>query len=392
MLSHFVPNSSRGFLPIDEPLVCLPEATSTRMLNFEINHIFENIPTLIRNKELRAKVDALNRTYHSNPLVSLNRMDPREVNVAATVFAAITQAYIWQDLADPASTVPHLIAKNIWELERYRSKVPVMTYDHYVLQNWRLVDKSKPISLENVEPIFTFTDSSNEAWFIKVHVVIEAAFAPALVAGNDLAKWAASSEVFSPDRLAKRFSIMQQSIQSAAAIIAKMYHGCDREFFCDILRPYLDGTEKVGKIKFDLPEEESCNELSKLYRGSSGAQSSSLPALDGVLNIQHIDNGMSRLLAAFIDYMPKPHADFIKRMQGSDIAGLLRRSQCLNLPEYAAAIDALAEFRNKHVKMTQYYLPAKNIGTGGTDFNLFLKSRMQTTIEAAETKRPKAKL
>ncbi|MCA8905243.1 MAG: indoleamine 2,3-dioxygenase, partial [Hyphomonas sp.] len=42
------------------------------------------------------------------------------------------------------------------------------------LENWRLIDQDGPIDLSNVQVIQHFDGGMDEAWFILVHVAIEA--------------------------------------------------------------------------------------------------------------------------------------------------------------------------------------------------------------------------
>lgn len=381
MLSSFIGNFTRGFLPVEDPLLRLPE-DQKHELNILLNKTIENLPTLIKEKWLRKVIDEFDKKYIASPYIHIDHFDPREVNNALMMLTMLTQAYLWEDPAStPARSIPRFLSVNIYKLLTYNPRVPVLTYADYVLQNWRRKDKNGGITLDNVEPIYTFTISPEEAWFIKIHVVVEAAFAKAIEAAYKIHKLARLPyEIEDENAIFSRyFAEMAQSIELATEVLGRMYEHCSPSFFFNVLRPFLEGTDKAGGIFFTGRFEGAVS-----YRGSSGAQSSTVPALDAILGVKHTDDRMTRSLQAFIEYMPKLHQDFIFAMQNNFIPDSDERRQ---------AIGKLCLFRRKHLEMPAEYIakeaakkgipPEQVTGTGSTNIGMFLSKRARRTCDAA---------
>ena len=50
----------------------------------------------------------------------------------------------------------------------------MLPYSGYVLDNWGKLDDSKGIDLDNIYMIQNFLSGQDEAWFVLIHVAIEA--------------------------------------------------------------------------------------------------------------------------------------------------------------------------------------------------------------------------
>lgn len=378
----------RGFLPNQDPLQRLPEGDHHEFnFNIWLNLQIENLPAHMRAKSLRITVDILNKKFSetSVPMVNIDRNDPREVNQAIAILTTLIQAYVWEDRAKPARIIPRILSENMYDLLRYNPRVPVLTYADYVLQNFRRLDASKAVSLDNVEPLYMFTGSTEEAWFIKIHVAVEAAFAEAIDAACKINELASSHgcEDDKNDLFAQHFTVMAQSIGRATEVVTRMYEACSPEFFYHVLRPYLEGTDKAEGIIFDLRSDKGAQHPVK-YRGSSGAQSSTVPALDAILNVKHKNDAMNQTLQAFVEYMPNRDKALILSMKNHHVPDSAERRQ---------AIAKLWLFREAHKKMPTRYIsmqavkagikPSDVTGTGSTNIGMFLTKRADDTREAA---------
>lgn len=391
------PHLPRGFLPSDDPLLRLPEASFD--FNIWLNLTVESLPKLIRDKRLRCVIDSMNAKLGVTPFIHISRLDPRQVNAAYLVLTMLTQAYLWEDRSQPANVIPRILSENLNVMRRFyfHPRIPVLTYADYVLQNWRRIDPTGPITPENVEPLFMFTGSPEEAWFIKIHVAVEAAFVGAIEAAYQIHLLVNDQPAEMEDveaAIAHQFSLMEKSIAEATAVLSRMREHCSYAFFLNELRPFLEGTDKAGGIIFDLPGDHDAPE-SVSYRGSSGAQSSSLPALDAILNIEHPDDAMTKFLQAFLDYMPAQHQAFIRAMQNNAISDSAERRE---------AIKQLWLFRKTHKEISTQYIskpaaekglrPEEITGTGSTNVSLFLGKRERRTLDAVVENggAPRAKL
>ncbi len=369
-----------GFLyPHDDTRNTLPDNSD---LNRQINLIANNLPILIREKILREEINRLDGEFNQAPDLTL--AGRREKYNAIFILVILAQAYIWEDADAPAHSLPALLAKNLYVLCKHLQRLPVMTYADYVLSNWRLLDKNEEISLANIEPLVTITGSKDEAWFIKIHIVIEALCAKALYASARITTIADEKEVYS------LLNDITQAVISAAAILKKMPEGCHPSYYWRSLRNYLNGWEKV---RHPLKNEygvtfAGINIRGKAPRyqlkGASGAQSSILPALDAALGIQHDIDEMYQTMLTFRQYMPREHVLFIDMLSYQNAMKERTKSSSLQMT-WEAATAATALFRREHINLVKQYIyqPAEYdgvnaaavSGTGGTAIDEYLGNR-----------------
>src|SRR3990167_156132 len=120
-----------------------------------MNAIINNLPALLKEKKLRAIVDALNIEF-PDPVLELQKGNKAQKDAALCFLTAIAQAYVCED-TKPIQHLPAAIAKPLYALAKSRQRFPTITYSDYVLNNWRLIDESKPVSLDNIETIVSFS-------------------------------------------------------------------------------------------------------------------------------------------------------------------------------------------------------------------------------------------
>lgn len=390
-------NAARGFLPLHDPVLELAESFP---LATHINDLVKKLPQLLQEKKLRIAIDELDKAFPDEVLASTQRgCSKAEKNVSLLFLKSLVQAYIWEEPSSPASTIPAVLTRNLYPLCKARQCYPIITYSDYVLNNWRLIDKDRPLSLENIEPIVTFTGTADEAWFIKIHVVIEAICASALHAATLIRQQVQSND---NEALVSSLLDIKTAIQTAIDIMHKMIEGCDPDVFWNTLRPYLSGWEKVKS-----PTEEvgvrflglaTRDKLPSVYSGPSGAQSGILPALDCALNIKHEVDSMLVKLREFKEYMPEEHKGFVSSLQGSKIHKYAERCDSSQVKAaYEITVDSIKKFRGAHLGLVHQYIykPAqeqgidreKIVGTGGAPIDSYLSGRYQNTTSNITTLR-----
>jgi indoleamine 2,3-dioxygenase len=387
---HLLPSENlNGFLPSQEPAAALPEITEYQI---QLNAIMRNLPALMKEKKLRETVDALNKEFPS-PELQYNKLQKNQKDTALCFLTAIAQAYIFED-STPIKHIPGTIAKPLYKLCKSRQRFPTFTYSDYVLNNWKLIDKSKAVSLDNIEPIYTFTALPDEAWFIKIHVVIEAVAAKAIRSAHEAML---ESLRENPDQSRIRIMLDQitSSLEDVVATIHQMKDGCNPALFWQTLRPYLGGWEKVKPadcndqgVRFEGVE--SNDNKPSAFSGPSGAQSSIIPALDAALKIKHNIDGMFKKLLEFKDYMPTQHQAMILQFANSKIKSVAKHSNDASLNEaYDRAVSAVKQVRGAHLALVHAYIytpaaaqgiPADAItGTGGAPIKTYLHGRYNDT-------------
>jgi indoleamine 2,3-dioxygenase len=397
----------RGFLPQENPLQALPAVSA---LNVQLNELAKSLPELIQKKSLRAAIDKLNSADPSADIL-LQKGNLQQKQLAILMLALLAQAYVWEDFNAPQNVIPAVIAKNLYQLCKREQRFPTLTYADYILYNWRLKDTSKSIVLENIEPIFTFTGTPDEAWFIKIHVAIEAAASEALVHAFTASRVAASflanqSDVKLQAELKSLLESTAKSLQLAVNVLKRMTEECNPDYFWNTLRLYLNGWEKVKLpysnetgIKFEGVATKD-KLASHSYKGSSGAQSSIIPALDAAFGVRHDINGMFQTLLAFKSYMPVEHQIFISLLSRSQISKAVKASGRTELFfAWKNVIDSIKSFRMGHMGLVANYIhrPAEKtgikradiVGTGGTPIDEYLGDRHKATEATVQRLRSK---
>lgn len=398
--------SKRGFLPGKDPLEQLPPISE---FNNRLNSIAKNIPILLENKKLREEVDKLNVDFvGENSTVAIEKGNKQQQNIAILTLAMIAQSYIFENKDDLRNIIPNAIAKNLYHICRNQQRFPTLTYADYILHNFRLKDPHKKITLDNIEPLLTFTNSKDEAWFIKIHVAIEAIGSKAMIAAykaHDLAhKMKKNIDLDinnseTENQLTELLNTITDSFKEISHVLSIMKKECDPQYFFFILRSYVGGWENVKKMSNENKEEigvkfEGVGSADKVamhsYRGPTGGQSSLIPALDALLGIQHEINGMYRTLLEFHQYMPKKHSAFVNFLSNSKVNNVVDASSLSALKDARDnAQKQLELFRLHHLGTVHQFIsaPAKTIGikedeitgTGGAPIKDYLHERYINT-------------
>lgn len=380
----FIPDEKHGFLPKKIPLQKLPEHSN---FHVELNKLAHTIPLMLRTKTVKTEIDILNEKY-KDILLELNTQ--QEKSLAVLMLAMLNQAYIFETPDKPKNIIPPVIGKNIEALCRSLQRFPILTYADYILNNWQLIDPEKDFTLENMEPIITLTGSRDEAWFIKIHLVIEAACAPALRSAYDacllnfnMRKNISLQNKQNDARMIELLTPISNSLSKATTLLLRMKEQCDPEFFYHKLRPLLNGWDEKLSIQFH--GDKSIHH----YKGPSGAQSSILPVLDGALGIKHKIDGMYQHLLTFKQHMPHKHAFFINFIQLRSIE-LPPQSSDELVSALSHTVKSVQQFRYMHrFAMVSRYIynpaskngvkPEEILGTGGSPIGNYLEDRHRNT-------------
>jgi indoleamine 2,3-dioxygenase len=244
----------------------------------------------------------------------------------------------------------------------------VLSYDAYVLHNWRRLDGTQRLRPHDLDSITTFTDLRDERWFIGIHAAIEAAAGPALAAIGQAQRGILDRDT---DRVHRALRSIEESLHVIVPILDRMGEHNDPEMYGEGFRPYLGaltGVEFEGVA--DLEGTQS-------FRGASGAQSSIFPALDAAFGIDHGDTPLVDHLHSLRQDMPPEHRAFIQAAaDGPAIKAFAERTGDSDVREaYNECIDQMVHFRERHYDVVEQYLASKlgeTTGTGGTPYGDFL--------------------
>lgn len=375
-----------GFLPKEIPLNQLPDKS---ILNYRMNQIAFHLPSLLAAKQLRNEIDKLNQEFQNEKL-TINIRNKQEQDVALLFLTMLAQAYIWEDKLNPAHEVPAILGNTLNLLCMLQKRFPSLTYSDYALNNFRLLDPYKGITLENIEPILTFTGSKDESWFVKIHIVIESICAKALSAAHEMC----SRTDLKDEKLCALLKIITSSMNATIPILSQMKNGCNPDAFFNAIRPNYTGWDQVKSQGNNGVKLDGFTLLGPgllfSFRGASGAQSSFLPALDAALGIEHERNAMQSALLEFQNYMPRGHRHLIADLKNKNIKQRILLSKNVDLKNaWNEAVDSIALFRRMHISYLGRYVikpsgkrPEDILGTGGTTLPDYLGSRHEATRAA----------
>ncbi len=113
------------------------------------------------------------------------------------------------------------------------------------------------------------------------------------------------------------------------------------------------------------------------FRGETGAQSSIIPVLVGLMKIPHRSSLLMEHLAAMRRYMPVPHQALI-----TSVEAMPSLKDSANKTAFNRVLEAMANFREVHYGWAQEYIARRTPdprGTGGTPYMVWLKQLIDET-------------
>lgn len=344
-----------------------------------LESIAENLPTLMKEHQLRDKV-------HHLPLLTVNEsslLTEEDWQRAYSVVTFISQAYINQKgEGDLCTSLPKQLAIPWTAVSSHFGLPPSPNYAAFVLWNWCLKNPDKPLSTDNFEVALSFTGGKDEAGFYLIHMHIEFAAAPgikAVVACIEAIKKDDEQEVI------HCLKIVTDSISSITSILKETRDNCKPHVFFNELRVLFSGS-KEG-IKYEGTSDTSMRK----YPGVSGIQSSVIPLFDIFLGIE-LDEGneAKKFLDEVRDHMPYNHRQFLSKMNEDyshfNLRAYIQQLHSSNSPltkAYNSCVKELLVFRQEHFKVVTSFIFNQSEGsitegTGGSSIGSFLKKIKET--------------
>jgi indoleamine 2,3-dioxygenase len=373
-LSDYDISPATGFLPKQAPAPLRDEYFS------QWERVASELPQLIKDKELRERVSSLPEIECSDS--TLKSED--EWKRAYVILSFIGQGCVWMSCEeDVMIKVPKKLAVPWAAVSKRLGVKPVINYAASVLYNYRLKDPAKPITLDNLHSLLSFTGTEDESWFFMVHVAVEVAAGPGLAAMARSFQHMAAGDNAS---ICESLKIVQSSINSMKKVSIRMNNGCHPLTFYGVFRPFLAGSMNQDKLPDGLVYEGVDSEPRK-YRGASGAQTSSVYAFDIFLGTKHTgQQGQREFVMEMREYMPKEHRAFLEKL--SRMPSI--RDYCDNAGQpdisahYNGAAKALLNFRQAHLGLvTAYVVKAsgdkETVGTAGSNLKTFLEGVKKDT-------------
>jgi indoleamine 2,3-dioxygenase len=298
--------------------------------------------------------------------------DEAAVGVALLRYGFLAQAWVWGE-PTPVDTLPANLAVPLVTLADRLGLKPIMTYQHYVLDNWFRLDKAGPIALGNLAIDQHFAGGRDESGFILVHVAIEAIAGAAIAIAVDLVNAADRDDDAQVEQLLGR---LESALAAINAGLDPMATACDPHVYFHRVRPYMFGWPGAGLIYEGVA---AFGGKPVALRGQTGSQSSIVPAIDAALGVPHGASALSAFLDEIHGYRPPRHRAFIDDLRTSRVRDVAGRRPALR-DAYNGCLSQLAQFRTAHLRLAAIYISAQaatagidgETGTGGTPFLTYL--------------------
>ena len=367
-LEYFEVDPHNGFLPAEDPPLRLGENYAA----------WDDLATHLS--------DYLNASVHRRKIESLPLIEnpvfesKAELERAMLLLCYFAHAYI-NGPGKPTKILPESISVPWVDMGLQLGRPPIINHSSSVLNNWRRLDDSRPLALDNIAPIMQFHGGLDESWFFMVTVFIEKTGAPAIPLLLELVELALNNELeLANEHLVQLVPIVEKMKMA----LLRMYENCDPHIFFHRIRPFLASFESVH-YQGVTPEVRN-------YHGGSAAQSSLLQLFDCALQMDYSHRPSTQnYLLEMRKYMPPKHSELLYHIEKKSRI----REQIQNHPPlkeaYRELINNLIEFRQEHLKIVGLYIMkqakasgASSLGTGGTNPMIFLKSIKNRNEELKE--------
>lgn len=378
-LADYDMSEDRGFL-------CRHDANQV-VLNGELAIIREvalSLPQLLPTGRVRALLTERLPCLD----LPLETMSDAEARMCMVHFSFMVQAFVWGE-PKPPKVLPACLAVPMAALADHLGQQPLLPYSGYVLDNWGLVDPSRPIDLDNIFMIQNFLNGQDENWFVLIHVAIEAAAGKALAAFGPVIEASRAGDIETTQALLEDMGATWKTIN---AIFDRMPERCDPYIYFERVRPYIHGWKDNPALPDGIIYEgvERYGSKAQAFRGQTGSQSSIVPAMDALMGVGHATDPLREYLDQLHIYRPPAHRRFIDDTRAaSRLRGFVEQAGHQGLTDaYNTIIQAIADFRTRHLEYAASYINKQHraasgndteVGTGGTPFMRYLKKHRDET-------------
>ncbi|AMW05994.1 hypothetical protein [Gemmatimonas phototrophica] len=366
-LSHYHVHPVTGFVPP----VPLPHHLPASYAVWDA--LVPEMSALIRARRLRAALRAL-------PMLDIGELvlegDRERALLLLTHFA---NGYVWSgDSAD--LQLPATVAVPLCALAAEMGRQPIAHYATTTLTNWRLVDPTQPVSVDNARTQIQFLGGVDEDWFFIASMGVELAGAPLLPVVADALQASRDGSDAELTRALEQFTHGMAGVQAALEHVRTW---CDPATYYLRVRPFVAGWPQPGVVYEGVSDEP------RRFIGGSAAQSALLQLFDAMLGVHHADAPAGAYLRAVRGYMPPPHRTFVEdaerdtRVRERVVGGTPALQQ-----GYNEALATIATFREAHMRLAHDYIVAPSgatrdmAGTGGTALDSFLRGAHRSTSNA----------
>ncbi|MEO8325503.1 MAG: hypothetical protein ABI618_06620, partial [Nitrospirota bacterium] len=283
-LTDFEMSAERGFLPVPDPL------TSCALLP-DLEWLGGQLPKLLAARQLRNTINTMQDLIPGKK----DNWTIDTYRYANRILSFIAHGYIWENPDQPMDRLPANLAVPWCEVSRRLGRPPVLSYGSYALDNWRRLDPTRPIELDNIVLLQNFLGGLDEEWFVTVHVDIEAKAGPAMAAILRAQKAVTENQT---DDVITHLSALASAQEAMCLTLDRMPERCDPFIYYHRVRPFIHGWKNNPALPNGIVYEgvKDFLEVPQYFRGETGAQSSIIPALDAALGIAHAEDPLTVFL------------------------------------------------------------------------------------------------
>lgn len=348
--------------------------------------VAKQLPQVLPSNRVRNFLEA--RLPKPADLSDAGTLTEEQARMATVHYSFMVQSYIWGE-TQVTNRLPAILAVPMVALADRLGQQPLLTYSSYVLDNWALIDPSKPLGLDNIQMIQNFLGGQDEAWFVLVHVAIEAQ------AGKVFERFADIQTAVTHKDTAQVRDQLERSAETWAKINAlfdRMPERCDPYIYFERVRPYIHGWKDNPALPDGVVYEgvERYGTAPQAFRGQTGSQSSIVPSMDALLGVGHAADPLREYLDQLHAYRPRPHRRFVDDVRvSSTLRSFVSSADATGLTSaYNANIQAVSDFRTRHLEYAASYINKQGkraagndteVGTGGTPFMRYLKKHRDET-------------
>ena len=119
------------------------------------------------------------------------------------------------------------------------------------------------------------------------------------------------------DQLEASLTKLRNALASMYQVLGRMPERCDPYIYFHRVRPYIFGWRNNPSLPDGVVYEgvDEYKGVGQKFRGETGAQSAIIPAMDGVLGIEHERDELREYLMEMRTYMPPKHVAFIEAVE-----------------------------------------------------------------------------
>ena len=317
----------------------------------------------------------------------LSSCSDAQARLAMVHYSFMVQSYVWGE-SDAPTVLPKCLAMPMVAVADHLGQQPLLPYSSYVLDNWGRFDTEKGITLDNIYMLQHFLGGQDEAWFVLIHVAIEAQAGSALALMGPIVECVQNDDLEGAQKHLEEMAGIWAKIN---AIFDRMPERCDPYVYFERVRPYIHGWRDNPALPHGIIYEGTrFGSEAQAFRGQTGSQSSIVPAMDALLGIGHAADPLKDYLDQLHIYRPTEHRRFIDDVRAqSRLRSFVESSGHKGLATaYNANVQTISDFRTRHLEYAASYINKQgktaagndtDVGTGGTPFMKYLKKHRDET-------------